>query len=383
MGELPAATIVFVNNFPGPGLGGGEVQLVQLIRGCVAAGLDVRLVCVANDELELEASRAGAVVVRRRLEPVRLVAAARWLRSYVTRSNAAIVQGTGYATNMLSRRAGRGSSTLVVNAVHVEPEASLHDGGSRLGLRVRGAVDCAGRDDVDAYVAVSVAVRDALVAGGVPTGDVTVIYNGVDVDALRDAAAEPAPASMPRERPLVGVVARLEPVKGVAQFVRAIAELAVDHPEARSVVVGSGPQERTLRDLAAELRLEDRIAWLGTVSPAAPVLDALDVVVMPSLSEGLPLVPLEAMALARPVVATEVGGLPEVVVDGETGLLVAPRDHMALARAVGALLSDPARARALGEAGLRRVETEFTVERMVAGYLALYERLLDRTEGVA
>jgi len=382
-GAPPGATVVLVNNYPGPGLGGGEVQLVQLIGGCVAAGLDVRLVCVANEELEREASRSGAVVVRRPLEPARLVAAARWLRGYLRQSGAAIVQGTGYATNVLGREAARGLSLRVVNTVHVEPEASLLDGGSRLGLRLRDAVDRAGRGRVDGYVAVSDTVRDALIARGVPATDVVVVRNGVDVAELRGAAAAPPPPGTPREPPLVGVVARLEPVKGVESFVRAVAELASEHPEARFVVGGSGSQERALRDLAAELGVQDRITWLGIVRPAAPLLATFDVVVVPSRSEGSGIVALEAMALARPVVATVVGGLPEVVVDGETGLLVAPRDHVALARAVGALLSDPARARALGEAGLRRVETEFTVERMVAGYLALYERLLDRTDGVA
>lgn len=378
MGDLAATTIVFVNNFPGPGLGGGEVQLLRLIRGCVAVGIDAHLVCVANDDLEREASRAGAVVVRRRLEPLRFASAARDLRSHVRQSNAAIVQGTGWATNVLSRRAARGLPVRVVNTVHVEPGASLHDGGSRPGLRLRAAVDRAGRGRVDAYIAVSAAVRDALVAGGVPADRVTVVHNGVDVGELSVAAVAPAPAALPRERPLIGVVARLEPVKGVAHLVRATARLADEHPEVHVVVVGSGSQERALRDLAIELRVQDRIAWLGRVRHIAPVLAALDVVVMPSLSEGLGIVALEAMALGKPVVASAVGGLVEVIADGETGLLVTPADPAALASAIGALLADRERARAMGAAGLRRVKTAFTVERMLAGYLALYERLLSR-----
>jgi glycosyltransferase involved in cell wall biosynthesis len=105
------------------------------------------------------------------------------------------------------------------------------------------------------------------------------------------------------------------------------------------------------------------------------LLADMDIVVLPSLSEGLPMVALEAMSLGRPIVATQVGGIPEIVVDGVTGVLVPPGDHRALATAIGSLLSDTERARALGHAGQTRVQGLFAVESMVAGYLALYASL--------
>lgn len=373
---VDSSTIVFVNNFRGPGLGGGETQLLQLVRGCRAAGMDTRLMNAANDELEAGALRAGAAVQRLPLKPTSILATVRQLRRCLVGAHASIVQGTGFYTNMLCRLAALGLPVRVVNAAHVVPGASRLSGGSRVGAQARELVDRAGRRRVAAYVAVSVAVKDGLVARGVQPDLVTMIHNGIDAGAVRAAAADSAPASTPKERPLVGVVARLEPVKGVEFFVRAVADLLEDHPDVGFAVAGAGSQEQALRSLATMLGLQDRIAWLGNVSAVAPLLSEMDIVVLPSLSEGLPMVALEAMALGRPIVATRVGGIPEIVVDGETGVLVPPGDHRSLAAAIGALLSDTERARTMGHAGQDRVQDAFTVESMVGGYLALYGRLL-------
>ena len=373
---IESSTIVFVNNFRGPGLGGGETQLLQLMQGCGAARMDTRLLCAGNDELEAGALRAGAAVQRLPLKPTSTFATVRQLRRSLVAESASIVQGTGFYTNMLCRLATLGLPVRVVNAVHVVPGASRLDGGSRAGSQARELMDRAGRRRVAAYVAVSAAIKEGLVAHGVPPGLVTMIYNGIDAGAVRAAAAGSAPAGTPKERPLVGVVARLELVKGVEFFVRAAAILLEDHPDAGFAVAGAGSQEQALRSLAATLGLQDRIAWLGNVSAVAPLISEMDIVVLPSLSEGLPMVALEAMALGRPIVATKVGGIPEIVVDGETGVLVPPADHRSLAAAIGALLSGTERARAMGHAGRDRVQGTFTVESMVDGYLALYGRLL-------
>jgi glycosyltransferase involved in cell wall biosynthesis len=120
------------------------------------------------------------------------------------------------------------------------------------------------------------------------------------------------------------------------------------------------------------------VVLLGDVRPVEPITAKLVVLVLPSIAEGLPGALFEAGALGVPVVATAVGGIPEVVVDGVTGILVPPQDPAALADAIASLLDDPERARAMGEAGRQRVEQHFTVERMVAETLALYEELLTR-----
>jgi glycosyltransferase involved in cell wall biosynthesis len=126
-----------------------------------------------------------------------------------------------------------------------------------------------------------------------------------------------------------------------------------------------------------DLGVADRIQFLGYVESVPSLLAALDVVVIPSLSDASPLISMEALALSVPVVASNVGGLPDVVVDGATGLLAAPGDTAGIARAVERLLADPPWAGSLASAGTQRVEERFTAERMVDGYLRLYSSMTE------
>jgi glycosyltransferase involved in cell wall biosynthesis len=199
----------------------------------------------------------------------------------------------------------------------------------------------------------------------------------VDSAAVRaDAEANPRD-DLAGEGALVGTVARLEPVKAVRDFLR-MAALVVGHrPGTRFVVAGTGPQDAELRELASSLGLADAVTFLGSVPSAAGVLDACDVVVLTSRSEGLPTVPLEAMALGKPMVATAVGGTPEVVRDEETGLLAPSGNVVALTEAVERLLADPKAAAALGAMGRQVVEREFSVSLMKRAHLAAYRSLLN------
>jgi glycosyltransferase involved in cell wall biosynthesis len=366
--------ILFVNNFPGPGLGGGEVLVMHVVRGCVAAGWHVSVLCPPETALAARAAEAGAAVKTMSMRPGSVRAIVSEIRSQAM--NLDIVVGTGYFTNVLARLAATGMRVRVVNLVQVDPTASLADGGSHGNLLVRNAADMTTRGRTDAYIAVSHAIGRALVGSGIAPARVHVVHNGVDAEALRVAAREPLSVALPAgDGPLVGCIARLEKVKGVADFVDAAAAIAQQVPTARFVVAGSGSEEASLvarRDSA----LAQQFAFLGHVDPIQPLAAALDVLVLPSLSEALGLVLLEAGALGVPVVATAVGGIPEVVEDGVTGILVPPGQPDALADAVTRLLRDPERARAMGEAGRARVEREFTLERTIAGHLAVYESLL-------
>lgn len=371
-----SAHIVFVNNFSGPGLGGGEVQLMHLMRACITAGMRVALVCERGAELAGRARDLGVDVVETSLGVRSTGTAVAAIR--LTAARAGIIHGTGWWTNVLVRIAGsRLPGVSVVNLVHVEPEASRFDGASRAGLLARRWADRATRREVEAYVAVSVAVAEALVRHGAQSERVHVIPNGVDLLALQAAATARIEHPLPTgEGPLVACIARLEPVKGVEHFVRAAALLANTHPDARFAVAGAGAEESRLREIAVAARMQGRFVFLSRVSPIEPLLAAAAIVVMPSLSEGMPMVALEAGALGKPVVASAVGGLREVIDNGETGILVPPADPVALAGAIGTLLHDPARAEAMGLAACERVEERFTLERMTAQYLDLYTRIL-------
>lgn len=368
-------TIGFINNFAGPSLGGGEVQLLALMNGLAQDGTHLRLVCAAGSALEAAAVRipnvtvAGADFRRGSVASLSILAAKAF-------EGADIVQGTGFLTNLVARRAGRRIGARVVNTVHVVPGASRLDGESAMSFALRRVLDQRMRTEVDRFVAVSQAVADGLVHTGVHSARVVVIPNGIDVAAIRARAELPLQPDLPEDGRRVGFVGRLERVKGCEFFIGAAGILATTHPEVRFVVAGTGSAEARIWALAKASPAADRIHFLGYMPNPAPLMAALDVLCVPSLSEASGLTAIEGLALGIPVVASAVGGLPDVVVDGSTGLLVPPGDSRALALAIGSLLDDPELAHGLAVAGSQHVEAEFSVVRMVAGYRRLYEELV-------
>jgi glycosyltransferase involved in cell wall biosynthesis len=202
-----------------------------------------------------------------------------------------------------------------------------------------------------------------------------IVHNGIPLPPLVPTAERAArriearaAIGVPAEGPLVVAVGNLYPVKDHATLVRALADI----PRARVAIAGRGEEEGRLRALASELGLAERLHLLGLRDDVHNVLAAGDVFVQSSLSEGLPLAVLEAMAASLPVVATNVGGIGEAVKDRETGYLVPAGDPVQLAGALAHVLESPDRGAALGAAGRRRVEAEFSIEVMAERYRALY-----------
>ncbi len=171
-------------------------------------------------------------------------------------------------------------------------------------------------------------------------------------------------------------VGRLIPVKGHLVLLRALAQARTRVPNLVLDIAGAGPLEPALRAYARELGLGEAVRFLGFVSPVQVAIEDAAVVVVPSLGEGFGMVALEAMERGRPVIASAVGGLPEIVAHGETGLVVSPGDAEELAEAMVALAGDPSRAAAMGEAGRRRALESFTQERSTTGIEKLYTREL-------
>ena len=195
----------------------------------------------------------------------------------------------------------------------------------------------------------------------------TVIRNGIDLDVPRARPDGGDPAT-------IVSVARLRRPKDVMTLVRAVAML--ERGSVRALVVGDGPQRAPLAAEVARLGVGDSVRLLGERDDVAQLLARADLVVLSSTSEGMPMCVLEAMAAGLPVVASAVGGVPEIVRDGETGILVPPGEPAALAAAIGALIADPARRRRLGEAGRRRAEAEFDVASFRRAHVELYRSLL-------
>ncbi len=230
------------------------------------------------------------------------------------------------------------------------------------------------------------AVKEWLVSEGYKASKIVVIPNGVELNRF-DEAGDPgeirAGLGIPDDVPAVMVVSRLTPQKGVEEFLGAAHILSGRFPDARFVIVGyAKPAEQDYEDglkaLAVRFGLADRVIFTGLRQDVPALLAAATISVMPSHNEALSNVLLESMAAGKPTVATRVGGTPEAISDGVTGLLVEPRDAAALAASIARLLDDPALARRLGRAARQHIENRYSVDQMVRATGQLYLDLLSR-----
>jgi glycosyltransferase involved in cell wall biosynthesis len=215
---------------------------------------------------------------------------------------------------------------------------------------------------------------------GVPVSKVVSVPNGIDSQKFfPDTSQE---CHVLRERfgvgssPLVGIIARLSDVKGHCYLIQAMNELVHGMPGVMCLIVGEGPLEKELKEQVSHLHLEASVKFIKINGKPAEILPMFDVFVMPSLQEGLGLSVMEAQSCGVPVVASRVGGLVEAIKDGETGILVPPRDHLALADAIMKILADKDLASRFAIAGRERIVKHFSVDQMVDRTLAVYEDVL-------
>jgi sugar transferase (PEP-CTERM/EpsH1 system associated) len=234
---------------------------------------------------------------------------------------------------------------------------------------------------VHKVLCVSQAHRQRLAAAvNFPSNDLLPILNGVDTATFtpRPADKETIRADLGWEvDPLyIGTVGNLRPVKNQALLLQAVQQVCARYSHVRVVIIGDGPLRTQLIHLAEALGIHKQVRFLGARSEIPELLNAMDIFVLPSLSEGLPMSVLEAMSCGLPVVATRVGGMSEVVVDGQTGLLVASEDTQQLTRALETLVQQQDTRMTLGQQGRKRVMEHFSLHRMVRDYQTLYEALI-------
>ena len=226
------------------------------------------------------------------------------------------------------------------------------------------------------------------VANNLPCSDqVTVIHNGIETDWFEqetDGEAFRRQYNIPEGVPVVGMVGRLRPWKGQEAFLHAAARIKQALPTTHFLVVGGNPFQtdgdyaNRLRTLTATLGASDQVIFTGQLPDVRPALAAMDVFVHPGQPEPFGLVNIEAMAMAKPIVAFAHGALPEIIVNGETGLLVLPGDEQGMVQALAKLLDEPQLAIEMGEAGRERVEQHFTIQQTVRGIEQVYAQALSR-----
>lgn len=363
----------------GGDVAGGQIVALELMRAAHARGHRALVIAPAPgpfvDLVRAEGFQAELCGVSRTFH----VRSAWRLRRLLRRERVDVLHThTQLAGNILGRLSGRLAGAAVVSHLHIENY-----------FRPQRAVAAAHRllDNATArlcarIVVVSEATAAALRRQGYPADRMVVVPNGVTLSPPPPERRVRAELGIPEASFLVGCIARLGDVKGQRELLRALALLPED---VRVVLVGAdleqgGTYERTLRTLAADLGVDRRTSFAGYRADVPAVLAELDVLALPSHSEGLPLVVLEAMTAGLPIVATRVGGTPEAVVDGETGYLVEAGDVAGLAAALSRVVGRPDRGRALGEAGRERARREFSPEAMCRRVLAVYDDVRPRGE---
>lgn len=232
--------------------------------------------------------------------------------------------------------------------------------------------------NVDVIIAISEGVKDVLIKGGISPLVIEVIPSGIDFspfEAVKSRDFLRREFRFEREDFLVGIVAALEDHKGHTYLIEAARTIKLRAPKVKIIVVGKGSLEMELDQQARELRVEDLVFFLGFREDIPRILASLDLFVLSSHLEGLGTSIMDAMASKLPVVATEVGGIPEVVAHNETGLLVPPRNPGALAEAILRLYHDKSLAARLGKRGYEVVHEKFSAEAMARRVIAIYENI--------
>jgi glycosyltransferase involved in cell wall biosynthesis len=235
-----------------------------------------------------------------------------------------------------------------------------------------------------------VAGKDWLLAKGIKPQKIEVIRNGVQLPAparKRGTAGIRQEFGIPDQAPVCACIGRVVSGKGIDVYLRAARALIHQNPNVRFLMIGAHSAETNckleMEELARGLQLDGRFIFTGERHNVDEILRDIDIVVHPSLTEGLSNVVMEAMAAGLPVVATRVGGNPELVQDGRTGVLVPPRDAAVLAHGIAFLLDHPQIAREFGEAGRQRIVQEFSISEMLRKTEDLYLRLVSQSDHVA
>ena len=248
--------------------------------------------------------------------------------------------------------------------------------------RLYGVFDHFSERFVDRFLVVSSVLAQAMIQGhGIPQEKVVKIYNGIETDHYKPHNQEEGRRRIRREYSvndseiLIGSLGRLVWQKGFEYFIHAIPILMRDIPEAKFFMVGEGPLRQELEGQAKSLGIQDRLVFTGHRSDIRDIIAAMDVVVIPSLLEGFPMITLEAMAMEKPIVTTSIDGITEQITNGKEGLLIAPKNPPALAQAVKRLVDDPGYARLLGINAREKVVRNFSVHKMITETIKVYETL--------
>lgn len=351
---------------------GGEQQMCYLAQGLQSRGHAAHLACRPEGECLVRARGMGLpvhpVAIRGDLD----VFAARRLGQLIDEIGADVVHAHTSRTHLAAMLAKRFSARKPRCIVHRRVDFSIH----KLPLRLSGLKY---RWGVDRYIAITEAVKGVMTADGIPAERISVVHSSVDLGRFDGVTRKPGlrgELGVPEGARVVGNVGALVGHKGQKHLVEAAAAVLKELPQTWFVIVGEGPLRGALESQARELGVADRLRMVGFRKDVPQCLLEFDVFCMSSVMEGLGTSVLEAMAMRRPVVATNAGGLAEAARDGVNALVAPAGDGASLGAALLRMLTDAGLSRRLAEEGRRTVEEEFTADRMVERTITVYRQVL-------
>jgi glycosyltransferase involved in cell wall biosynthesis len=352
---------------------GGQNQVLLTVNGLRAIGQRAALVAHPDGELRRRAAEGLELIPIAPRTEMDLSAA--WRLSRVVKRLAPDVihahdpHGVAMASLALSLGASSTKRDGRAPALVASRRVDFHLKGNSFSRWKYRQVDC--------FIAASEAIRTMLVADGVDGDRTVTVHEGIDIEHV--AAAPPVNVHeafwLPHHAPVVGNVAALVPHKGQRHLVEAAHLVVREVPDARFIILGEGELREPLERQVREYKLEKHVLLPGFRTDVLGCIKGFDLFAMSSVTEGLGTSLLDAMACSRAIVATRTGGIPEIVEDGVNGVLVPPRDHAEMAKAIVRLLNDGALRKKMGDAGFARVQARFTVERMVAETASVYARV--------
>ncbi len=360
--------------------GGAEVRVLQLASAfgpqmCQVAVLQgsplaKRLHEAGQTPVEIASGKTNVFISRRLAE---------WLRTgFFTLVDAHNVQS--YFWTVLALRKVDPRPALVAT---IHSSTAIEYSGTLKGRFYR-KVEHWAEPHFDHVVTVSEFLRDHLISEGIPAGSITSVPNATEMKpATREEGllVRQELGIAPNEQ-VIGALGRLEPAKGYDLLLKAVAGVAQERSNLRCLIAGSGRQAPALKRQAADLGIKDRVIFTGFRNDTSRLLAAMDVFALPSRTEGIPIALLEAGACGLPIVAARTGGVPEVIRDGENGLLVEPEDTEGLAQALDNLLRDETLAQRLGKQASVEIPMRFSMDDMVYGTRLAYAAALEHQKGV-
>ncbi len=368
---LEKANILFITD--AFAMGGTERQLLQLVRRLNLREFTPLVAGLRGGELEETFRKLPCKVAvlggsRDKFSPILTLRLVRWMKE----NKVDLVHTFLWIANTQGRAAARIAGVPLI----ISSERGLYPVDFKGQLRL--ILDRWLSTYTNVVTTNSEAMRRALVERGFDQNKIAVIPNGVDLDEFRDHGRQSQVRQqlcLDEHDPIVGIVARLEPEKDHPTFLRAASLVVGTFPATKFLLVGNGSQRDALEALCSELGLQSSVRFVGLREDVGSLVNLLDVAVLSSTHEAFPNTLLEAMAAGKPVVATSVGGVPELVIDGQTGFLVPPNNSEGLAAAITHLIGDPGLAEDMGRRGRQRA-MEFGIESMVSRYETLYRTLL-------